>query len=182
MDNKTIFVQIASYRDPELLHTIKDALDKASNPNRLVFGICWQHSTEDKWDSLDLYKDDPRFRIIDVNYKDAQGACWARNQIQQLYQGEDYTLQLDSHHRFIENWDQEIIDMLEGLRSRGHKKPLLTGYIPSYNPEKDPEDRVTQPWLMNFDRFTPEGVIFFLPAVIPGWKEMTQPVPARFYS
>ena len=68
MDNKTIFVQIASYRDPELLHTIKDALDKASNPNRLVFGICWQHSIEDKWDSLDLYKDDSRFRIIDVNY------------------------------------------------------------------------------------------------------------------
>ena len=85
MDNKTIFVQIASYRDPELLHTIKDALDKASNPDRLVFGICWQHSTEDAWDSLEQYQNDPRFRILDVNYKEAQGACWARNQIQQLY-------------------------------------------------------------------------------------------------
>ena len=103
MDNKTIFVQIASYRDPELLNTIKDALDKASNPQRLVFGICHQHSEEDEWDTLELYKDDSRFRIIDVNYKDAKGACWARNQIQQQYQGEDYTLQLDSHHRFIEN-------------------------------------------------------------------------------
>tara|TARA_B110000483_G_scaffold1822_1_gene2073 strand:+ start:809 stop:2071 length:1263 start_codon:yes stop_codon:yes gene_type:complete len=182
MDNKTIFVQIASYRDPELLHTIKDALDKASNPDRLVFGICWQHSTEDAWDSLEQYQNDPRFRILDVNYKEAQGACWARNQIQQLYKGEDYTLQLDSHHRFIENWDQEIIDMLEGLRSKGHAKPLLTGYIPSYNPENDPEDRVQAPWLMNFDRFTPEGIIFFLPATIPGWESMTEPVPARFYS
>lgn len=167
MDNKTIFVQIASYRDPELLHTIKDALDKASNPDRLVFGICWQHSTEDAWDSLEQYQNDPRFRILDVNYKEAQGACWARNQIQQLYKGEDYTLQLDSHHRFIENWDQEIIDMLEGLRSKGHAKPLLTGYIPSYNPENDPEDRVQAPWLMNFDRFTPEGIIFFYLQLYP---------------
>jgi glycosyltransferase involved in cell wall biosynthesis len=182
MDNKTIFVQIASYRDPELLNTIKDALDKASNPQRLVFGICHQHSEEDEWDTLELYKDDSRFRIIDVNYKDAKGACWARNQIQQQYQGEDYTLQLDSHHRFIENWDQELIDMLEGLRAKGHQKPLLTSYIPSYEPSNDPEGRVKVPWLMNFDRFTPEGIIFFLPATIPNHENLSEPVPARFYS
>ncbi len=35
---------------------------------------------------------------------------------------------------------------------------------------------------MAFDRFTPEGVVFFLPEVIPQWKKMTEPVPARFYS
>ena len=116
--NGKIFIQIASYRDPELINTLDDCIDKADKPENLVFGICWQHSTEDAWDSLEQYQNDPRFRILDVNYKEAQGACWARNQIQQLYKGEDYTLQLDSHHRFIENWDQEIIDMLEGLRSR----------------------------------------------------------------
>ena len=35
---------------------------------------------------------------------------------------------------------------------------------------------------MTFDRFIPEGAIFFLPATIPGWREMTEPIPARFYS
>jgi hypothetical protein len=35
---------------------------------------------------------------------------------------------------------------------------------------------------MTFDRFTPEGVVFFLPATIPGWKDLTKPVPCRFYS
>ena len=32
----------------------------------------------------EFYKDDPRFRIVDINYKDSQGACWARNQLQQI--------------------------------------------------------------------------------------------------
>jgi glycosyltransferase involved in cell wall biosynthesis len=180
--NKTIFIQIASYRDPELNKTIQDALDKASNADRLVFGICWQHSPEDTWDTLDAYQNDPRFKIIDVDYKDAKGACWARNQIQQLYDGEDYTLQLDSHHRFVEGWDQELIDMLEGLRAKGHQKPVLTAYIPSYDPQNDPEGRVQVPWKMNFDRFTPEGVVFFLPATIENHKDLTEPIPARFYS
>ena len=108
MDQKTIFVQIASYRDPELLKTLQDALDKAKNADRLVFGICWQHSPADSWDTLELYQNDPRFKIIDVDYKDAKGACWARNQIQQLYNGEDYTLQLDSHHRFVQDWDASL--------------------------------------------------------------------------
>lgn len=179
---ETIFIQIASYRDPELLKTLKDCLDNAEFPDRLRFGICWQHSDEDEWDTLDQYKDDSRFRILDVNYKDSTGACWARNSIQQLYQDEDYTFQLDSHHRFIRHWDTELIGMLKGLQAKGHAKPLLTSYISSYNPETDPKGRTQSPWLMNFDRFTPEGVIFFLPATIPNYQNLTEPVPSRFYS
>jgi mannose-6-phosphate isomerase-like protein (cupin superfamily) len=30
----------------------------------------------------------------------SKGLCWARSEIQKLYEGEDYTLELDSHHRF----------------------------------------------------------------------------------
>lgn len=178
----TIFIQIASYRDPELLKTLNDCILNAEFPDRLRFGICWQHAAEDKWDTLDQYWADPRFRILDVNYKDSTGACWARNSIQQLYQGETYTFQLDSHHRFIRHWDTELINMLKDLQANGHKKPLITSYISSYNPETDPNSRTQVPWLMNFDRFTPEGVMFFLPATIPGWQNLKEPIPSRFYS
>ena len=147
-----------------------------------MFGLCWQHSKDDKWDNLDEYLDDPRFKIVDVDFKESKGACWARNSLQQQYDGEQYTFQLDSHHRFIEGWDTELINMLEGLIEKGHKKPLITSYISSYNPENDPEGRVNVPWLMNFDRFIPEGAIFFLPATIPNWETLTEPVPTRFYS
>lgn len=182
MSKNTIFVQIASYRDPQLLLTLRDLIAKAKYPENLRFGIAWQHSIEDEWDTLDEYKDDSRFRIVDIDYKDSKGACWARNQLQQKYDGEKYTFQLDSHHRFIQDWDSELIGMINQLQKKGHKKPLLTSYIPSFNPENDPEGRVQEPWWMTFDRFIPEGAIFFLPATIPGWKDMTEPVPARFYS
>jgi hypothetical protein len=180
--NGTIFVQIASYRDPELRKTLEDILDKADNPDRLKICVAWQHTSEDEWDTLDEYLNDDRFIIIDIPHTETNGTCWARNTIQQKYNGEDYTLQLDSHHRFVKGWDSECIRMIKQLQKKGHHKPLLTGYIPSYDPANDPDGRVQAPWKMDFDRFTPEGVIFFLPATIDDWKERTEPVPARFFS
>ena len=182
MGNGKIFIQIASYRDPQLIPTIEDCIAKAKNPKKLVFSIAWQHSSEDKWDDLSLYKTDKRFKIVDIDYKNSNGACWARNQLQQIYDGEEYTLQLDSHHRFIQDWDVELINMYKQLQKKGHEKPLLTGYVSSFNPERDPEERNMVPWKMNFDRFIPEGAVFFLPAAIDNFKELNEPIPARFYS
>lgn len=177
-----IFVQIASYRDPQLIPTIKNMLEMAKNPENLVLSIARQFHPEDGFDDLSEYENDPRFKIINIDYKESKGVCWARHLTQQQYDGEKYTLQIDSHMRFEKNWDKEMIKMIKQLQKKGHKKPLLTGYVSSFDPENDPEGRVTEPWRMTFDRFTPEGVVFFLPEVIPGWKEMTEPVPARFYS
>jgi hypothetical protein len=72
--------------------------------------------------------------------------------------------------------------MFKLVRQQGYNKPLLTSYIPSYNPENDPAERITVPWKMNFDRFIPEGAVFFLPAAIENYKELKNPIPARFYS
>jgi hypothetical protein len=102
--------------------------------------------------------------------------------VQQLYNNEKYTMQLDSHHRFVKSWDTELINMLKGLQDKGHKKPLITAYIPSFDPDNDPGARVQEPWKMNFDRFIPEGAVFFLPASFDTWDDKTQPLPARFYS
>jgi len=182
MKKNKIFIQIASYRDAELLPTLKDCIEKAKYPQNLVFSIAWQHSDDDKWDDLSEYKDDKRFKIIDIPYLEAQGVCWARNKLQQNYDDEEYTLQLDSHHRFSQDWDKQLIEMYKGLLKDGHEKPLLTGYIPSYNPTNEPAGRVNVPWRMNFDRFAPEGVVHFLPATMDGWETMDKPEPARFYS
>jgi hypothetical protein len=119
---ETIFIQIASYRDPQLLPTLEDCLSKAKHPDRLRFGIAWQHSKEDAWDNLDEYKDDKRFRIIDIDYKDSQGVCWARNQVQSLYDNETYTLQLDSHHRFAQDWDETLVEYAQRSSKRRTRK------------------------------------------------------------
>lgn len=177
-----IFVQIASYRDPQLKATLKDMIERAKFPENLSIGIAWQHSSEDAWDELEDYKNDTRFKIIDIDYKESKGVCWARNAVQQLYDSEDYTLQIDSHMRFAQDWDQSLIDMVKLLQWKGYKKPLLTSYVSSFNPERDPEERVKTPWKMNFDRFIPEGAVFFLPGDIPEHESLTEPVPSRFYS
>lgn len=178
----TIFVQIASYRDPQLIPTIDDMLDNAKYPENLRIGICHQYHPDDEFSNITKYRLDDRFRIIDVLYSDSKGACWARNQIQQVYSGETYTLQIDSHMRFEKNWDETLIEMITQLQEKGFDKPLLTGYVSSFNPNNDPEGRVREPWRMAFDRFIPEGAVFFLPETIPNWRELTEPVPARFYS
>jgi len=179
----TIFIQIAAYRDPQLLPTLKDIIKNAKHPENLKFGIAWQHCSHDMWDNVDEYLYDPRFKIIDIDYRDSQGVCWARNLVQNLYQGEAYTLQLDSHHRFIENWDVELIDMFKSLRNKGHIKPLITTYVPSFDPENDPQNRVSEPWKMTFDRFIPEGAVFFLPAAFDKKIDnINEPIPGRFYS
>lgn len=177
-----IYIQIASYRDPELLPTIIDCLENAQFPERLVFGIAWQHNPDDAWDNLDAFKNDPRFKIIDINYKDSQGACYARHLLNKQWSGEKYTLQLDSHHRFVKHWDTGTILMYQDLQKQGYEKPLLTAYIPSYDPDKDPESRVQEPWELTFDRFIPEGAIFMLPQTMRGWKERTSPMRGRYLS
>jgi len=177
-----IFVSIAAYRDPELIPTIKDLLSTCSNPSDLHICIGWQHSKEDTWDTLDEFKDDPRFTIIDVDYKEAKGVCWMRKQIQDYYQGEEYYLQLDSHHRFSQDWDVTLKDYLHYLQCKNYLKPILTAYIPGYFPDRDPEGRVQEVWGLNIQRFMPSGVIFLQPHHVDNWQELTEPFKARFIS
>jgi glycosyltransferase involved in cell wall biosynthesis len=156
-------------------------LDNAKFPKNLVIGICNQYNNDDDF-NIDKYRKDNRFKIIDILDSDSKGVCWARNQVQQLYKNEKYTLQIDSHMRFAPNWDVEMIDMIKKLQKKGFKKPLLTGYVSSFDPDNDPKGRANDPWRMVFDRFIPEGAVFFLPETIPGWKDLKEPVTARFYS
>jgi hypothetical protein len=175
-----IFVSIASYRDPELKKTLADLLSKAKYPQNLTIAIAWQHSQEDEWDDLNDYQQDSRFKIIDIKYKESQGVCWARNQIQKLYENEEYYLQLDSHHRFKQNWDQLLKDNLNYLRCVGYEKPVLSAYLPSYSPKE--ETLLEEVWGLNIDRFLPEGPPFLRPYHIDNWKNLSQPVKARFIS
>jgi len=173
----SIFIQIASYRDPELLPTIRDCIYKANNPSRLSFGICWQHATEDVWDCLDEYKNDSRFRIMDVKWNESKGLGWARSHTQKLWNGEDYTLQIDSHHRFIQNWDEELITMIKQTNSN---KPIITTYAIPYTPGEALQ--YNTPYKMVGKKFSPYGTILFYPQPIEHIEQYTKPIPARFVS
>jgi hypothetical protein len=183
MKKNKIFISIASYRDPELIPTIENCIKNADNPEHLVFGISRQYHPDDKFDDLSKYKKKKNFRIIETDYKKSLGVCNARHHIQQLFKDEEYYLQLDSHHRFIKGWDTKVKKTLNDLKKSGSKKPLLTAYLPSYDPEAKDENRLKDVWRMYIDRFMPEGPVFIFPESIQGWsKKNSKPEKSRFTS
>lgn len=46
-----------------------------------------------------LYLNDPQVKVALFDYKESKGAGWGRENAQQFYQGEKYTLNIDSHMR-----------------------------------------------------------------------------------
>jgi len=138
-NSATIFVSIASYRDPFLPLTIRSALAAADYPERLSFGICWQ---ADESENLDEWLDDSRFRIRRYPYQSSLGYGWSRAEIQKLYADEDYHLLVDSHSWFAKGWDSNLIEQLEGKPGR---KPLLTTSSPPF--VVDDSGEVSIPWV-----------------------------------
>ncbi len=63
MSNGLIFIQIAAYRDAELLPTLRDCVAQASDARRLRFGICWQRSDEG---TLGEFAQDARVRVFET--------------------------------------------------------------------------------------------------------------------
>jgi len=176
----TIFVQIASYRDPQLIPTIKDCLEKASHPELLTFGICRQYSEDDEWDDITEFENNPQFKFINVKWNESKGACWARSNVQKLWAGEDYTLQLDSHHRFLKGWDTELFEM---MKLTGSLKPIITAYAGVYTPKENKlENNDPYRMVVKDKKFAADGNIYFIPESIPGWENMTKPLPCRFLS
>lgn len=178
-----ILLHLPAYRDPEILPTCLDAIKNAEYPERLVFGICHQFNPDDKFASdLDPYRSDPRFKIYDMPYKEAKGLPYARAIInEKLLEDEDFVLQLDSHHRFTEKWDSTLIGWYRELQEDGYN-PILTGYLPLYDPFNDPGGRTMEPWLQQAASFYPYNTIFIQPVGIPNWQQLTKPFPSRFMS
>jgi len=135
MSLPTIFVSIASYRDPDCQHTVADLFTQAAHPERIFVGICWQFVPGEDDDCFVLPPPFPdQVRQIEVHASDSLGACWARHQVQTLWRGENYYLQIDSHMRFVPGWDDLLIDML--ARCPG-AKPVLSTYPLAFTPPRD---------------------------------------------
>jgi len=179
MHKNIILIQIASFRDAQLLPTIRDCINNAKYPENLRFALCWQH---DETESLEEFLNDPRFKIMDVPHAESLGCGWARSKTQEFYTDEQYTMQIDSHMRFAVHWDELCMQMMEDLRGKGYRKPILTGYPPSFFPDNDPAGRMQFPIQMVFGSFVNYGVVDFKSYKLLGYEKMTSPVKAYFLS
>jgi len=181
----SIYIQIAAYRDPDASNTVQDLILNSSGKNKIRISVIDQFCEQDNY--YDLKKDFKKIKkshtSLDyekINYKETKGVCWVRHLLNKKYKKEKYTLQLDSHHRFEKNWDTTLINMLEMLRNDGYQKPLLTTYCPAFIQQT--EEKFPYATQMDFDRFTPEGALFFKSGVISDWENLNKPVTSRFIS
>jgi len=121
---KTMFVSIASYRDAQLTDTIDSLFANQSGKNRVIIGACMQ-DTIDNYEAF-KYKYHPNVKVLFIPYEEAKGVGYARNLIQQqLFEGEDYFLQIDSHSRGCKNWDEILIKQINQCPTN---KAILSTY------------------------------------------------------
>lgn len=123
--NKTIFVGIAAYNEDDLIATIENCLENAAYPDRIHFGLALHYSEMER--PIIKFKNT---KIVDISYGALWGVCPTRALALNLYDQEDFYLQLDGHMLFDKDWDKYLIDVYYEAIAAGHKKPLFTGYVP----------------------------------------------------
>ena len=177
-DRPRIFLQIASYRDPDCQWTVKDLFDKAAFPERIFVGICWQFvEDEDQVCFQEAYSRPGQVRVRCADARRSRGVCWARSVAQELWAGEEFTLQLDSHMRFEPGWDEILLAIWANCRN---EKAVLSSYMPGFSP---PDFKERQ-WIfgMSAARFDQDKILTFVGA--PAWEvgggEPNRPVPGAF--
>ena len=178
--NDKIYIQIPAYRDNQLQSTLYDLVDKAKHKAQLRIGVAWQHEGDEILDTAFVKKH--KIELLDIPAKKSRGCNWARALLQERWMGEKYTLFLDSHHRFVPEWDAITVEMYERLKSEGVQKPIVTAYLPVYEPENDPEARRQTPLHIQFYK-REQGLLFRLNGYeISGWQALTAPISAHFVS
>ena len=138
IDERTIYVGIASYRDFECRTTAEDIFRRAKNPRRIRIGVVDQivdgedvrcdeplkPCEEDPEQGLCKYKNQ-----IDVFQMDARlsvGPVFARHIGYRMYRGEYYATQSDAHVSYTQNWDADIIDQFHQSQN---EMAVLTTYL-----------------------------------------------------
>jgi len=154
----TIFISIASYRDPDCIRTVRDALDKADHPERLFFGICQQnhegHPEENCVPHTLKYRD--HIRVITLPHLKARGPAVARYYCSTLYRGETYFMQIDSHTVFVPGFDRIAI---QSLHACPNPRRSVISYYP-HDTKTNSLDVDSVPVLCK-SNFNDQGMIYF---------------------
>lgn len=175
----SIFVSVANYRDSETPHTLRDMYAKAAHPERIFVGVFSQTVPGVDADCLpaDGFPPD-QVRQLRIHASESMGACWARHRIlTELYQGEDYILQIDSHSRFVPGWDNGFINMLHSCAS---PRAVLTTYPAGYKPPNQFSPPHT-PVLAALE-FNKHGILLVKGEVTEALDFPPAPLPSAFLS
>lgn len=123
----SIFVSIIAYRDAELPQTVRQLIDNADHPDQLHFGIV----TQDLKSKHPNFEHIPNMKHIKMHWSQAQGAGYARAMAMDLYDGQDYFFQTDSHMLFAKGWDTDLVNMLKESQELAGTEKVILGQFPA---------------------------------------------------
>lgn len=175
-----IFVSVASYRDAETLPTLRDMFAKAAHPERVFAGVLWQAVPGEDDDCVGIPEGvaATQVRGLQVHPKDSLGACWARHRIlTELRGSEEFVLQIDSHMRFVQNWDERMLANWSLCQSA---RAMLSTYPLSYTPPDVLSDAALT--VMTAKAFNHQGVMTFAARSVPYHLRPDRPQPNPFVS
>jgi hypothetical protein len=175
---ETIFISVASYRDKICPTTLQSIYKNAEHPERVFVGICQQNDPDTDVDCIEegmnkMPEYRSQVRIVRLKHQEARGPTYARFLCSTLYNGETYYLQIDSHCKFIKDWDTILIQMILDLKASGVRKPLLSHYTPNYEDhsnQPDPNSPVTticKAWFTDQNLISLEGAGWNHPEKLP---------------
>lgn len=118
-----ICVSIASYRDPDLKNTVSSALSHAHDPDNIEFCVVSQ-DFDNSHPDLSFAKN---LNYHKYHWSKSRGVCWARN-IALASCDADYIFQVDSHSRFPQNWDHNILKSYNSVTKKWGDEVFVTQY------------------------------------------------------
>lgn len=136
MASPKTYVAIPSYRDTELKKTVADLFKKANRPEDILVG-CFVTCLEDEKD-LCFPEKHPNIRVLHAIPGNIFSVSTCRNvALSFLTEEYEYVLQIDSHTRFEEGWDDYLIDSLNKICD---PKAVLSGVTPGYRTKNGVEE------------------------------------------
>lgn len=165
----TIFISIAAYRDTECKDTVFDLFDKASRPERVFVGVVQQikDASEDCFEKCDTCRERKRsghIRQIDYDFSEARGPCFARYHASKLWRGEQYYMQIDSHMKFEQGWDDTVF---AEIARTNDPNAILSSYPPTEDQMRDFKADDFGQMIINCDpQFNADGLVSFLAAIV----------------
>lgn len=104
-----IFIAIPSFQEEDLQNTVDSIFLNASDPNRVIVGICNQRVVDNEFESFECFDD--HVRVVNVRSGNPMGLGFAYLSACQLMQDEEYFMRIDAGTRMKPKWDDMLISL-----------------------------------------------------------------------
>ena len=169
---ETIYISIPSLNDTETKVTIENAIASAKFPDRVYIGVSVLDTDSKIYKEVEkISKSNPNVscEFNKLNIKDTSlfGTGRGRKRAADMYTGQDYMLQVDSHTLFEDGWDVFLIDLFkEAKEFLKTDRFVFTGYLGNYSYDKKERKKWAQRGNLQYPFYiTSQKFLQY----IPGW-------------